>query len=184
MADFRVGSCSDASERLRFGRRASTGLQPAATASAASASLRSAPVCEAAAAAAPVGASRCSQSSLTGATTGRSAAHGCDHKGEAGDGEDQLLELRLRGEIAGCSRRLGTVCSFGQPPAVATHVTRGFTLEIQFFNPSSSGCPSGVCRRGTHHSLAATVSSRPCPFLLTPATEVFRAPSGPLRGVS
>ena len=76
---------------------------------------------------------------------------------------------------------------FGQPPAVATHVTRGFTMEIQSFNPGYTGGPThsgGGGRRGTHPSPAVPASSRPRPFLPTPATEVFRAPSGPLRCAS
>ena len=34
------------------------------------------------------------------------------------------------------------VLCFGQPPAVATHITRGFTMEIQSFNPGGTGGPS------------------------------------------
>ena len=68
--------------------------------------------------------------------------------------------------------------AFGQPPAVATHVTRGFTMEIHSFDPGSSGGhPTRGARRGTHPSLAASVSSSLRPFLPTPATEVYRASS-------
>ena len=44
--------------------------------------------------------------------------------------------------------------------------------------------PTRGAHRGTRISLAAPVSSRPRPFLPTSSTEVFRAPSGPLRGAS
>ena len=70
--------------------------------------------------------------------------------------------------------------NFGQPPAVATHVTRGFTMEIQSFKSGCSGAQSHLGGPPRHtSSLAAPIPSRRRRFLPTPATEVFRRPRGP-----